>query len=95
MRPPSETTHWPVMKPDSSEARNLTKPAMSSGWPTRPVIDRPDALSIIRCLSSGLFPSIGMSVITSPGNTALTVIPLDLNGRFVADVGLQGERSAT
>src|SRR5690606_4718959 len=34
-QPPSTLMVWPVMKPDSSEARNISALAMSRAWPRR------------------------------------------------------------
>src|SRR6478735_941382 len=71
--PPSTTSSWPVQYADSSDARNSTASASSSGVPTRRIG------TAAKASGGGFSPNVlqYISVATPPGSTALTRIPAD------------------
>src|SRR5882724_5898675 len=70
-RPPLTESVWPVMNPASSDARNATAAAMSSGSPVRPsgIAFLSDSISL------SLPPAISWrsGVFVGPGQTTLTL----------------------
>jgi hypothetical protein len=71
LEPPSTRMTSPVIQPASSEARNATTGAMSSGWARRFSACKPSATS----RPASVLVKLDMSVSTTPGATALTRMP--------------------
>src|SRR4029077_11020037 len=78
-RPPSTARTWPVMKAASSEARNATACAISSGVP-----NRPSGVRAVISAWSASGRSWVSSVRTNPGATALTVMEREASSRATA-----------
>src|SRR6185312_8017520 len=69
VRPPLTLTVWPVMKDASSEARNTTIPATSSGCPSRR-----NGIALVRASRSfGPANEANSAVSVGPGHTQLTL----------------------
>ena len=67
--PPSQTMHWPVMKLDSSLAKNTTRLAMSIGKPIRPK-------GIVLMICCNISEPAGIPPTSmGPGAIALMLIP--------------------
>ncbi len=79
--PPFTFSTWPVIYDASSDAKNATAPASSSGVPTRP-----NGICFTAfCLKSSLKTAV-MAVSMKPGATALQVMLRELTSRAMAMV---------